>query len=83
MIADIEQNEQTKNNYNTNYLTEGTNKSQLWYQILNRKNKQNPNIISNIEQKEEKNNYKTKYWAEQQTKTNNNTKYWTEGINKN
>jgi hypothetical protein len=69
MIPNIEQEQQTRYNYNTKYWTIGTNKNQLQYQILNSSNKQNRTIIPNIEQ-------------QQQTKTNYDTKYWTAATNK-
>jgi len=50
MIQNIEQEQQTKYNYNTKYSTIGTNKNQLQYQIWNSSNKQKQTIIPNIEQ---------------------------------
>jgi hypothetical protein len=62
MIPNIEQEQQTKYNYNTKYSTIGTNKNQLQYQIWNSSNKQKPTIIPNSEQQQQtKINYDTKY----------------------
>jgi hypothetical protein len=49
MIPNIEQEQQTKYNYNTKYSTIGTNKNQLQCQIWNSSNKQKPTIIPNSE----------------------------------
>ena len=48
MIQNIEQEQQTKYNYNTKYSTIGTNKNQLQYPIFNTRDKQKPTMIPNI-----------------------------------
>jgi len=65
----MEQQQQTKTNYDTKYWTIGTNKKQLQYQKVNSNNKQKPTLILSIKQQEQR---KVKY----------NTKHWTATINK-
>ena len=63
-MQNIEQQEQTKTNYNTKYLKTGTNKNQLQCQKWNSSNKQKPTMIPNIEQQQQqKANYNTKCWT--------------------